>query len=119
MNRRTFIVSLAAAATVRPLAKMTAATASEAKAIKAELLVNHGHADPFVPQSAVQAFENALAGSKANWTVVQYSGARHSFTVKGIESKGVDGLAYDARAERQSWRAMRGLFTEVFGMPKR
>src|SRR5687768_14140702 len=30
MNRRTFIVSLAAAATVAPLAKMTAATASEA-----------------------------------------------------------------------------------------
>ncbi len=100
-------------------AALPAPTASEAKAIKGELLVNHGYADPFVPQSAVQAFEDALAGSKANWTVVQYSGAKHSFTVKGIESKGVDGLAYDARAERQSWRAMRGLFTEVFGMPKR
>ena len=92
---------------------------NEAKAIKGELLVNHGYADPFVTQAAVQAFEEALAGSNAKWTVVQYANAKHSFTVKGIDSKKVEGLAYDARAERQSWRAMRGLFTEVFGMQKR
>jgi dienelactone hydrolase len=91
---------------------------NEAKAIKGELLINHGYADPFVTQATVQAFENALAGSSSNWTVVQYAGAKHSFTVKGIDSKGVEGLAYNARADHQSWFAMQRLFAEVFGPAK-
>jgi dienelactone hydrolase len=59
-----------------------------------------------------------MAKSSAKWTLNQYAGAKHSFTVEGIDKKAVEGLAYNGRAERQSWRAMRGLFDEVLKTAK-
>lgn len=96
-------------------AALPAATPQEAKAVKGQILINHGAADSFIPREAVDAFKQPLIEAGTPWTFVSYSGAKHGFTVRGAEKKGLEGLAYDARADRQSWRAMRQLFSDVFG----
>jgi len=39
--------------------------------------------------------------------------AKHSFTNPNIDALGIDALAYNARADQQSWRAMLDLFDDV------
>jgi dienelactone hydrolase len=81
--------------------------------IKARILVCHGDADPLVPREQVIAFweEMDRAGAKCHFH--SYSGVKHGFTDPGSDERGVDALAYDASADRESWASMLGLFDEV------
>lgn len=89
------------------------ARAAEPGAIKARLLVCHGDADPIVPCDQVMTFWNEMHTAGANWHFHSYSGVRHGFTDTGSDERGVEALAYDASADRQSWAAMISLFDEV------
>jgi dienelactone hydrolase len=89
--------------------------ADQARAIKARVLVCHGAADKFIPEPVAAKFRAALEGAKVDYAMVYLGNAQHSFTVPGIDKKGVPGLAYNAEADRRSWRAMLGLFGEAFG----
>ncbi|GAA2750314.1 dienelactone hydrolase family protein [Amnibacterium kyonggiense] len=85
----------------------------EAEAIRAKLLVLTGGADPVVPDDAVKAFEDELRGAPAvDWQVVTYSGAMHAFTVPTADAPD-HGAAYDERADRRSWTAMKDFFAEA------
>jgi dienelactone hydrolase len=86
----------------------------QAKAVKAKLLVCHGAADRFIPEETAVKFRAALDGAKVDYAMVYLGGAKHSFTVKGVDEKGVQGLAYNAEADRRSWQYMQLLFKEVF-----
>jgi dienelactone hydrolase len=88
--------------------------AEQAKAIKAKLLICHGAADKFIPEETAVKFRAALEEAKVDYAMVYFGNAKHSFTVKGIDAKGVEGLAYNAEAEHRSWQYMRLLFNEVF-----
>jgi dienelactone hydrolase len=92
--------------------------AEQSKAIKAKLLICHGAADRFIPEETAVKFRAALEEAKVDYAMVYLGNAKHSFTVKGIDTKGVDGLAYNAEAERRSWQYMRSMFDEVFGEKK-
>jgi len=92
--------------------------AEQAKAVKAKVLVCHGAADTFIPEETAVKFRAALEEAKVDYQFVYFGGARHSFTVKGIDEKKVEGLAYNAEADRRSWAYMRLLFDEVFGEKK-
>jgi dienelactone hydrolase len=87
----------------------------QAQAIKAKVLINHGAVDKFIPEETAVKFRAALEEAKVDYAMVYYGGAVHSFTVRGIEQRGVPGLAYNAEADRRSWEAMRLLFGGVFG----
>jgi len=89
--------------------------AAEKGRIKARILVQTGGADSFVPKEQVQAFEKEMAEAGANARVITYEGAKHSFTNPDAAAAGVDGLAYDADADRTSWAALRVFLKEVFG----
>jgi dienelactone hydrolase len=89
--------------------------AEQAKAIKAKLLICHGALDTFIPEETAAKFRSALEQAKVDYAMVYFGGAKHSFSVKGIDDKGVQGLAYNAEADRRSWQAMMLLFKEVFG----
>jgi dienelactone hydrolase len=93
-------------------------TAEEAKAVKAKMLICHGAADKFIPEETAVKFRAALEEGKVDYTMVYFGEAQHSFTVKGIDEKHVDGLAYNAEADQRSWAYMRLLFDEVFGEKK-
>jgi dienelactone hydrolase len=88
--------------------------ATQAKAIRAKVLINHGAADKFIPEETAIKFRAALEEAKVDYTMVYHGGAVHSFTVQGIEQKNVPGLAYNAEADRRSWEYMMLLFREAF-----
>jgi dienelactone hydrolase len=89
------------------------ATATEVDDIRAAILVEHGGADGFVSAERVAAFEAALAGSAVDWRLTVHGGARHGFTNPRAGDYGLEGLAYDARADRRAWAAMRDFLAEV------
>jgi dienelactone hydrolase len=91
---------------------------AQAKAIKARILVCHGAADTFIPEATAVKFRQALDTAKADYAMLYLGGAKHSFTVPGVDKKGVPGLAYNAEADRRSWGAMLMLFEEAFGGKK-
>jgi dienelactone hydrolase len=86
-------------------------------AVKAQVLVLHGGADPFVPSDQVAAFAGEMADADAAWTFVSYPGVTHSFTNPGADEVGARfglPLAYDAQADADSWRRLEAFLAEVF-----
>lgn len=80
---------------------------------KASILVLHGADDSFV-NPGLPAFVEEMRSSKADWQLVQYGGAVHSFTVPEAGSDPSKGMAYDKAADKRSWEAMKAFFEEVF-----
>jgi dienelactone hydrolase len=83
----------------------------DARNIKAKVLVCHGAMDSFVPPAQLAAFEEQMSKTNVDWQVHVYGGTMHAFTNPGVD---VEGMAYNAVADRRSWNAMLTLFEEVF-----
>ncbi len=90
------------------------ASAGQAKAIQAAILVEHGNDDLFVPKEKVRAFREALDAAGVDYTFNGYDGARHGFTNPDAARYGIDALRYDAHADRQSAENMRAFFKRIF-----
>ncbi|MHC2333818.1 dienelactone hydrolase family protein [Bradyrhizobium sp. USDA 4454] len=83
-------------------------------AVKASVLVLTGADDPLAPPDQVTAFEDEMrAGKVADWQVISYGNTLHGFTNPTADGSIMKSALYDARADRRSWAAMRGLFDEV------
>jgi len=89
-------------------------TPGDAKNIKAKVLALHGADDPFVPVSEVAAFEDETRQAGVDWQLVVYGGAVHSFTDWGAGSDNSKGAAYNERADRRSWAAMKQFLGDLF-----
>ena len=83
--------------------------------VKAAILVCHGADDPFNPKAVVDAFQNEMRQSGADWQMVFYGGAVHSFTNPDSGNDKSKGVAYDPKADRRSWDLMRAFLAELFG----
>lgn len=70
----------------------------DAKNIRCKLLVLHGGDDPLVPSKDVEAFEDEMRAGGADWQLVVYGGAVHSFTNPAAGDDKSKGAAYDAKA---------------------
>ena len=88
-------------------------TPEDAKNIKCKVLVLHGGDDPHVPRKDVEAFEDEMRAGGVDWQLVVYGGAVHSFTNPAAGNDKSKGAAYDARADRRSWEAMKAFFAEI------
>ncbi len=86
---------------------------AEAANFTAKVLVLHGAEDPHVPEQQVLEFKNEMRAAQADWQMVYYSGAVHSFTVPEAGNDPARGAAYDATADRRSWQAMRHFLEEI------
>jgi dienelactone hydrolase len=85
-------------------------------AIKARILVLTGADDPFVPADQVEQFKKEMDAAGADYRVIVYPGARHSFTNPGADEVGKKfnmPLAYDKAADEASWREMQDFFHAV------
>ncbi len=82
--------------------------------IKAKVLALTGALDPYVPPEQVRAFEDEMKKAGADWYLTSYGGAVHSFTNPASGDNPSRGLAYNERADKRSWQAMKDFFTEIF-----
>ena len=89
-------------------------TPADAKNIKAKVLALHGADDPFVPQKEVEAFGQEMRDGKVDWQLVAYGGSVHSFTDWNAGADNSKGAAYNERADKRSWEAMKQFFAELF-----
>lgn len=86
----------------------------DAKAIRSKVLVLHGADDPYVPAADIAAFQEELRKAGVDWQMVYYAGAVHAFTNPGAGGDNSKGAAYNERADRRSWEAMKAFFAEIF-----
>lgn len=61
---------------------------TDSKDIATRVLVLHGAEDPYVPQDHVQQFIEVMLGTEADWQLVQFANAVHSFTDPNAASPG-------------------------------
>ena len=75
-------------------------------AVKARVLVCHGGADDHV-NPEVPAFKTEMEKAGVNLQFINHAGAQHGFTKPGP--------AYQEKADKDSWAAMKKFFGEIFG----
>jgi dienelactone hydrolase len=88
---------------------------ADGKNIKGKVLVLHGADDPFVPAKDLDAFVKELRDAGVDWQMIQYGGAVHSFTDWTAKGLGLNGAAYDEKADRRSWEALKQFLAGLFG----
>lgn len=86
-----------------------------ANKITARVLVCHGGDDAFVKPEEMAAFQEEMRSGGVDWQINIYGGAVHSFTNPDAGKAGMNGVAYNADADRRSWDAMRRFLDEIFG----
>ena len=84
------------------------------KKFTSRILALHGADDPFVSAADLAAFEQELREAKADWQLVKYGGAVHSFTDKSAGTDNSKGAAYNEAAHKRSWKEMKNFFSEIF-----
>ena len=89
-------------------------TPADGKNIKCKILACHGADDPFVSSKDMAAFEDELRAAKVDWQLIQYGGAVHSFTQPMAGNDNSKGAAYNEKADKRSWQAMKDFFGEIF-----
>lgn len=87
---------------------------ADAKQIKGPVLVLHGGDDPYVPTADVLAFQNEMRQGGVDWQFVSYGGAVHAFSDPSAGSNPATGAAYNAKADRRSWKTFIHFLEEVF-----
>ncbi len=91
---------------------MSPTLSADAGSTLASMLVLHGADDPYVPQSDVDAFIQAMQQTKCDWQLVQYSETVHSFTDPSAASAGR--ADYNPLSAKRAFGAMSALFEELF-----
>jgi dienelactone hydrolase len=76
---------------------------AEDGAIKASVQIHHGADDPYVPAEEVAAFVEEMNTAQADWHMVSYADAVHSFTEKEAGDDPSKGVAYNEKADERSW----------------
>ncbi|ADO73623.1 dienelactone hydrolase family protein [Stigmatella aurantiaca] len=92
---------------------LDAPTPASEKGITAKVLALHGADDPFVPPAEVKGFEDEMRKAKADWELVSYGGAVHSFSEPEANAPGQ--AQYNAKVAKRAFQSMNNFFAEVFG----
>ncbi|HSR12813.1 MAG TPA: dienelactone hydrolase family protein, partial [Thermodesulfobacteriota bacterium] len=96
---------------------LTPVKPAEPASVRARVLVLTGGDDPLVPPDKVSAFEREMKEAGADFKVVSYPGAKHSFTNPDATDLGKKfnmPVAYNARADKESWEAMKQFLSSLF-----
>ena len=85
--------------------------------IKAFILVCNGADDPFTTAEQIETFKAEMDSANVEYELINYEGAVHSFTNPGADSAGQKfnmPLAYNEKADKESWQEMQKVFNKVF-----
>lgn len=88
---------------------------ASADSLKAKVLVLHGADDPYVPATQVDALVKEMRAAKADWQLVSFGNAVHSFT--DVDAKLTGEAEYNADVARRAYAMMDGFFGETLGAP--
>jgi len=83
--------------------------------VATKVLVLHGADDKFVPKEDIEAFQQEMRDGNADWQMNYYADAVHAFTEKSAGSDKSKGVAYNEKADKRSWQALRIFLNETFG----
>ncbi len=88
---------------------------TDAKAIRARILVCIGGDDPFIPLEQRAGFEAEMRDAGVDWQMHLYGNTVHSFTnPTAANAKRPNAVRYSAEADARSWKSMQELFVEAF-----
>ncbi|RZU47075.1 dienelactone hydrolase [Fluviicoccus keumensis] len=82
-----------------------------------KVLVMTGADDNMVPAEAVAKFDEEMKAAKADYRIISYPGAKHSFTNPGaddIAKKFGMPIAYNAEADKASWSELQTFLQDIF-----
>ncbi|HLT30786.1 MAG TPA: dienelactone hydrolase family protein [Myxococcaceae bacterium] len=80
--------------------------------LSARILALHGADDPAVPEKDLQAFIADLKQSRADWALVQFGNAVHSFT--DVDADNLPVSKYNPKVARRAYEMMHDFFDETF-----
>ena len=86
----------------------------DGKNIKCKVLICHGADDPFSSPQDIAALESEMRKGGVDWQLIKYGGAVHSFTQPMAGNDNSKGAAYNEKADKRSWAAMKEFFAEIF-----
>jgi len=91
---------------------------AKAGAVKADVLVLAGGADPYVTKDQVDELDRELKSAGARYKIVTYPGAKHAFTNPAAREYGgqqfdMPGDEYNADADRRSWNEILAFLERV------
>ena len=70
--------------------------------------------DPFVKAEDLAAFEKEMRDANVDWTLIKFGGAVHAFTQPMAGNDNSKGAAYNEKADKRSWAAMKMFFAGIF-----
>jgi dienelactone hydrolase len=84
---------------------LTTPQPARAGEVRAKILACTGARDPLVPLADVTAFQEEMAEAEADWQLIVYGRALHSFTNPNVRGMSDPRMDHDPSADRQSWAA--------------
>ncbi len=96
---------------------LTAVKPAQPGNVKAKILALTGGADPLVPPDQVEAFKQEMKAAGADFQLISYHGAMHAFTNPEADLLGKKfnlPIAYNAKADKESWNEMKKFFSVIF-----
>ena len=81
--------------------------------ITAKVLVCHGADDPFESKDEIASFQQEMKESNADWQMIYYANAVHSFTNPEAGNDNSKGAAYNEIADKRSWEHLKLFLDEV------
>jgi dienelactone hydrolase len=85
--------------------------------VRAKILVLHGGSDKFATPEQIETFKKQLQDAGADYKFIVYPGAMHAFTNPDATANGKKfniPLAYDEKADKESWEEMKNFLKEIF-----
>jgi dienelactone hydrolase len=83
--------------------------------VRARILACTGAKDPLVPLDDIDAFGREMDAAGADWQLIVYGRALHSFTNRNVAGGADPRMDYDPSADRQSWAAALLFLDEALG----
>lgn len=81
--------------------------------ITTKVLVCHGADDPYESAAEITTFQQEMRDTKADWQMIYYANAVHSFTNPEAGNDNSKGAAYNEKAAKRSWEHLRIFLNEV------
>ena len=92
----------------------TAAPRTDARAIRARVLVCIGADDPMIDAEQRTGFEAEMREAGVDWQMHLYGGTVHSFTNPEAARRNMpDAIRYSPESDRRSWASLTELFSET------